>query len=332
MIAFVTGGTGFIGQRLVKKLIEQNYRVVALVRDPEKAGHLVKLGAQIIQGDILEPASMVYGMENCDVVFHLAGWYKLGSKIQSQVHEINVVGTQNVLEQAWKMKIPRIIYTSSLCVYGDTFGLLHDENYQRPPGQSFLTEYDRTKWQAHYQIAIPMIAQGAPITIVIPSIVYGPNDKSLIGQLIQAYLKGRLMAFPGPETTQSFSHVDDIAEGHLLAHKKGQIGQSYILAGPAYPLWQIVKLWAALSRKSPPKFYIPSKWLKPLEPLANFLANHFPMPELLSVDGIRLLGSSFIASSHKAKTELGWQLKPIETGFKETLDWYMKTDANPEEN
>ena len=330
MIAFVTGATGFIGQRLVRKLVEEKYEVLALARSPEKARRLLDPKVRVIPGDILDTSSLS-AMQNCDVVYHLAGWYKLGSRDQSHVHKTNVQGTRNVLEMAWKLNVPRIIYTSSLSVYGDTQGLLHDETYQRPPGQSFLTEYDRTKWQAHFQVSLPLISHGAPITITIPGIVYGPGDKSLIGGLIRAYVKGRMVCVPGPETLQTFTYVDDIAEGHLLAFTKGKAGQSYILAGPALPLWQVVRLWATLLRKPAPKFSISAEKLKLLEPLARFLSNHIRMPELLSVDAIRMTGVSYIGSSEKAKSELGWQPCPIEYGFRETLDWFTNSQTELEE-
>ena len=322
MIAFVTGGTGFIGQKVVKKLVERNYEVIVLVRNIEKANILNKLGVTLIEGNILDPSSMTRGLNACDVVFHLAGWYKLGARDQSSAYETNVIGTKNVLERAVKFGVPRIIYTSSISIYGDTHGLVHDENYQRPADQPFLTEYDRTKWQAHFQVAVPLINQGAPITIVIPGAVYGPNDKSFIGQLMRAYLRGFLIALPGPETVYSFAHVDDIAEGLILAHEKGLPYQSYILAGQSYPLWQIVKIWSTLTNKPPSTFLIPANLIKKLEPVARFLSTYFQMPGLISVDGIRQLGISYIASSEKAQAELGWKIRPIEIGLKDTLDWF----------
>ena len=331
MIAFITGGTGFIGRKTVKKLLERNYEVIALVRDLDRANSIHMPGVKLIKGNILERETMKAGMKDCDVVFHLAGWYKLGARDQSNVYETNVVGTRNVLELAQELCVPRIIYTSSIGVYGDTNGLFHDENYQRPLGRTFLTEYDRSKWQAHFQVAMPLITKGAPITIVIPGAVYGPADRSLIGQLICAYLRGYLIAFPGPETMHTFAHVDDVAEGHILAYERGQAGQSYIIAGPGYPFWQIARLWSILSGRPAPKLLIPAKFIKPLEPIARFLSTHLPMPELISVDGIRLLGATYIASSKKAETELGWHARTIEVGFKETLDWFQDFLTNSKE-
>ena len=243
MKAFVTGGSGFIGGHVVRKLLERGYEVTALVRSGKRAG-LQAAGARVVAGDIGEQPSMRAGMLGNDVVFHLAGWYKIGSRNPREGEIVNVEGTRNVLELAHELGIPKIIYTSTVAVFGDTHGQMRNETY-RYDGP-FLTEYDRTKWLAHYEVAVPLIRAGAPIVIVMPGGVYGPGDTSVISELMERFYRHRLPLIPGPETALTYAHVEDIAEGHVLAAERGVVGESYILAGRALALGPTVNLWARI--------------------------------------------------------------------------------------
>jgi nucleoside-diphosphate-sugar epimerase len=320
MKTFITGGTGFIGSHVVKKLIERGHEVYALTRSEKSATALESLGAKPVWGDITDRESMREGMKNSEAVFHLAAWYKFGARDWQQAEGINVGGTRNVLELAFELGVPKIIYTSTIAVFGDTKGRLVDETYRMPEGP-FLTEYDRTKWIAHYEIALPLIEKGAPIIIVQPGAVYGPGDTSLIGQMMNAFYHGWLTFFPGPETTLTYAHVDDIAEGHLLAMEKGKIGESYVIAGPALQFREVVSLWAKVSGKRQPIAYIPTRFLHPLAPLARTLGRILSMPEMFSADSVNILGATYTAHANKAVTELGWKPRPVEDGFRDTFAW-----------
>ena len=218
MKAFVTGGTGFIGQHLVIKLLERGYDVVALARSDGSARLLQEMGATVARGDITDTASMREGMAGSDVVFHLAAWYEIGSKDWAKAEMINVGGTRKVLRLAHELSVPKIVYTSTVAVFGDTNGKLVDESYFK--GGPFLTEYDRTKWLAHYKVAVPMMEKGAPIIIVQPGPAYGPGDHSLIGQQMEAFYRGQMPVVFGPDSTVTYAHVEDIAEGIILAAEK----------------------------------------------------------------------------------------------------------------
>jgi dihydroflavonol-4-reductase len=165
----------------------------------------------------------------------------------------------------------------------------------------------------------------------MPGVVYGPGDHSLVGQLMEAWHRGLFPVFPGPETIYTYAHVEDIVEGHLLAAEKGKPGESYILAGPAMNLKEMAQLWARLSGKQAPLAYLPSAFLHPMEPIARMLGGWIPgWPELLSADAIAVMGKSYAARADKARRELGWELRPLEEGMRETLDWIArKTESQP---
>ena len=326
MKAFVTGGSGFIGQHIVQKLVARGDDVQALARSEASAAHLRQLGATVFMGDITDTASLRPAMEGCDVVFHVAAWYKLGAPDLMNAEAINVGGTRRVLRLAHELGIPKIVYTSTIAVYGDTQGQLVDETYYKEG--PFLTEYDRTKWLAHYKVALPLIEKGAPIVIVLPGGVYGPGDTSFIAQLMRMFYRG-LPVLPGADLTVTYAHVEDIAEGHLIAADKGKVGESYILSGPAIPLNEMVDFWAHLIGRKPPSLRIVGRPLRKFAPVMGTVGSVLPLPSIFSGEAIGSLGASYIARSDKARTELGWTTRPLQTGLLETFDWIARTE--PEE-
>ena len=323
MKTFVTGGSGFIGQHVVQKLVARGDEVHALARSETSAATLRQLGTTVFIGDITDTASLRPAMEGCDVVFHMAAWYKLGAPDWVNAEAINVGGTRRVLRLAHELGIPKIVYTSTVAVFGDTQGQLVDETYYKEG--PFLTEYDRTKWLAHYKVAVPLIEKGAPIVIVLPGAVYGPGDTSFVAQMMRLFYRG-LPILPGADLTVTFAHVEDIADGHLLAADKGKLGESYILTGPAIPLNEMVDFWAHLIGRKSPSLRIPGRPLRNFAPLMGRIGSVVPLPSLFSEEAIASLGASYMARSDKARTELGWTTRPLQTGMLETFDWIARTE------
>jgi dihydroflavonol-4-reductase len=323
MKAFVTGGTGFIGRHVIRKLLNRDYEVTALVRSDQGAAALQALSVNPTRGDILERESMRAGMQDSDVVFHLAGWYKIGDPNPAKGERINVNGTRNVLELAHELGIPKIIYTSTVAVFGDTRGRLVNENYIMAE-EPFISQYDRTKWLAHYAIALPLIEKGAPIIIVMPGGVYGPGDPSLVGELMRRFYLGQFPILPGADFKYTYAHVEDVAEGHLLAAEKGKPGESYILAGPAITLLDTTRIWADITGKPAPFLTIPASFLQPFAPLVGPLSKIIPIPSIFSEEAIKILGASYTARSDKAHAELGWEPRSLREGFQETFESVAK--------
>jgi dihydroflavonol-4-reductase len=263
-------------------------------------------------------------MAGSDVVFHIAAWYKIGDPNPAQAEIINVGGTRKVLRLAYELDIPKIIYTSTIAVFGDTKGQLVDESYYQ--GGPFLSEYDRTKWLAHYKVALPLMEKGAPITIVMPGGVYGPGDTSSVAAMMRLFYRG-MPFLPGPETTLTYAHVEDIAEGHILAAEKGEIGESYILAGPAIPLGEMFEFWGYLTGKRAPHLYLPASLVRPTAPLMGAMASVISLPAVFSQEATEVLGATYMARADKARSELGWQTRPLQTGMLETFAWIAETES-----
>ncbi|HLF01904.1 MAG TPA: NAD-dependent epimerase/dehydratase family protein, partial [Anaerolineales bacterium] len=240
MRVFVTGANGFIGSHLVPILIKRGYGVTCLVRDPAKADRLAELGARLVKGDVTERESMREPMRGSDAVFHLAGWYAIGNHDKAKMQAINVDGAKHTLELAAELGVPKIIHTSTVGVFGNTNGNIVDESYR--VGQAAMsTEYERTKWAAHYEVAVPLQQRGAPVIIVQPGGVTGRGDPSPHVQTFELFLQ-RIPVMLGPQSGITLAHVDDVAEGHALAMEKGKPGESFILAGPCLTYRQAFEL------------------------------------------------------------------------------------------
>ena len=321
---FLTGATGFIGGHLARQLLERGHQVVALVRDPAKAQPLAQRGAQLVPGDITDKESVREGMRGADGVFHLAAWYRLGARDSSVAQRINVDGTRNVLELALELGVPKAVYTSTLAVNSDTQGREVDESYRFEPGaEGFISAYDRSKWLAHYRVAEPLRKRGLPLVIVLPGVVYGPGDPSAIGAMFRRYLQGKLPVVP-LKTAYSWGYVEDIAEAHRLAMDKGELGESYIIAGPTHTLSDALELAERISGVRAPRLRAPPALLKGLARVAGVLGRFAPLPETYHPEMLRAsAGVTYIGSNAKARRDLAYAPRALEQGLTATLHYEM---------
>ncbi len=318
---FITGATGFIGGRLAETLVQEGHEVIALVRTPAKAQYLVDMGITIVKGDITDKASMREPMTGADGVFHVAAWYKIGAKDSSMAYDINVQGTRNVLELMQELNIPKGVYTSTVGVFSDTEGQLRDESYQF--NGTFLSAYERTKWQAHYEVAVPMIAEGLPLVIVMPGAVYGPGDQSDLRDTVVQYLQRKLPAIP-QGLAMCFAHVDDTVRGHILAMERGKIGESYIIAGPPHKLTDYFALAETITGVPTPKIKLPPGVVKGTAAIMAVVERFVNVPAAYTAEGLRATaGVTYWGDNSKARHELGFDPRTLEEGLPETLTYEM---------
>ena len=315
---FVTGATGFVGNVLARQLRAAGHEVHALVRSPEKASELQAIGVKLFKGDVTDKESMREGMTGVDGVYHVAGWYKVGTRDKSQGKKVNVQGTFNVLELMQKLKIPKGVYTSTLAVNSDTKGKLVNESYQFTG--KHLSEYDRSKAAAH-EIAREFIAKGLPLVIVMPGAIYGPGDTSTLRTNIIGLLKGQLPMVPS-QTALCWAHVDDIVQGHILAMEKGNIGETYIIAGEPFKVADAFQLAAQISGKRAP-MVAPHQIVKVMSVLAKPFDSF--LPESYTSEGLRIIaGVTYIGDNSKAKRELGYNPRTFHEGIEKTLRHEME--------
>jgi nucleoside-diphosphate-sugar epimerase len=319
---FLTGATGFIGGHLAAKLMARGDQLTCLVRNPSKAAHLAQQGATLVKGDVSDRAVMRDAMRGVDGVFHIAALYKLGLEFKDQMYAANVEGTRHTLEVALEAGVPKIVYTSTVGVFGNTQGKIVDESY-RVEMQHLFSEYERTKWAAHYEVAVPLQQQGAPIVIVQPGGVTGPDDVSPLNMVYDLYLN-RMPVMMGPHAGVTVAHVDDIADGHILAMEQGRNGEAYILTGPSHTYKQMIEMWQSICGVPAPRLWLPG-WTAALSAqLVGGLEKVFKLKTAFSSEALMTQADyTFYGAADKARRELGWQPRPLEATFKEVLDYKL---------
>lgn len=317
MRAFVTGGTGFIGSRVVKRLRDRGDDVVALARSPEKAAGL---DAEIVEGDLGNADAIRRGVEGCQAVFHIAADYRVGmpkSKRES-MYDANVRGTERVLDAAAAAGVDKIVYVSTVNAFGNTNGRTVDESYSRDEGDGFVSYYDETKYRAH-KLAEERAAQGAPVVIVQPGLVYGPGDHAIVGELIEQASTGKMPAKAFPDLGYNAVFVDDVADGIVLAHDKGRVGESYVLGGEITTQGELIEKAAEIGGEKPPRMTVPPVVLKAMIPVGRFVGPAMGLPpnfrEMISAAH----NVTYLARDDKARQELGYQPRDLETGLRETI-------------
>jgi nucleoside-diphosphate-sugar epimerase len=325
---FVTGGTGFIGGEVVRQLRERGDEVACLVRNPAKSKAVEALGCELVAGDLRDVEAIRKGMDGCDAVVHAAAIYEVGipASQRQAMRDANVGGSERVLGAARDAKVAKVVYVSTVGIFGNTHGKVVDESYE-PPGKDFTSCYEETKWEAH-QVAKRLIAEGLPCTIVQPGGVYGPGDTSSVGELLNQFLAGKMPLLPFPELGICLSHVEDIAAGILLGLDRGKPGEAYVISGPATTVRETIEVVAKLTGRKAPKRAIPVGLMKamiPIGPLVGRLMNQPPnLRELIaSADGV-----TFWASYDKAKRELGYEPRGLEEGLRATLEAEGKLPAS----
>ena len=320
MKVFLTGGTGFIGGRVAAKLRDRGDDVRALVRNPGKGVKLSDLGCELVAGDLGDRVAIQAGMEGCDAAIHCAAVYEVGipESERRPMYEANVAGTENVLGAALAAKVPKVVYVSTVGAFGNTRGKVVDESYEHP-GTGFTSYYEQTKYEAH-QVAKRLIADdGLPCVIVQPGGVYGPEDHSAIGKQIDQFLAGKMPAMIFPDLGFNMVHVDDVADGILLALDEGRTGEAYVLGGEITTMRDLFSKLADASGRKPPRFTVPTGLVKLMTPIGPVVGKAMGQPpnlrELISAaDGV-----TYWAKHDKAIAELGYQPRGLGEGLRDLL-------------
>lgn len=293
---------------------------MALVRNPAKGAALEELGCSLVPGDLNDEPAIRSGMEGCDAVIHAAAVYEVGipASERRSMREANVGGTERVLGAALEAGVPKVVYVSTVGVFGNTHGRVVDETYENP-ADNFTSEYEKTKWEAH-QVAKRLIGEGLPCVIVQPGGVYGPGDESATGRLLDQFLEGKMPLIPFPELGICLTHVEDIAAGILLGLDKGKPGEAYVISGPVTTVREAIGVLAAESGRKAPKHAMPTALMKLMTPFGALVGKIMNQPpnlrELIaSADGV-----TFWANHDKATRELGYEPRGLQEGIHAMLD------------
>ena len=318
--ALVTGGTGFVGSAIVRVLLARGYGVRALVRRGTPATNLAGLECEIAEGDMNDSASLLRAMDGMQILIHTAADYRLWARNPDEIAATNVNGTRRVMEAALEKRVQRIVYTSSVAVLKPIPGGAADENSRMDESHA-TGAYKKSKIAAH-RVVESMIAAGLPAVIVSPSTPIGPRDikPTPTGQIVVNGAMGRMPAFV--DTGLNLVHVDDVAEGHLLALERGTIGEHYVLGGQDVTLKEMLAVIAQCAGRRPPRIQLPRAPIYPVAMLAEMASHLTGKTPFVTVDGLRMSRYRMFFSSAKAERELGYSARPYQSAIRDAIAWF----------
>jgi nucleoside-diphosphate-sugar epimerase len=317
MKALVTGANGFTGSHLVKALEQRGDVVVGLVRKSSNLERLSDCKVQFVYGEITDRDALKTAMTGVDWVFHTAAYVELGLVDAAEMERVNVEGTGAVMEVAQAVGVSKVVYCSTIGVFGDTKGQVVDETFQRTQAD-FSSAYDRTKYEAQ-QIVDQFAAKGLPVVSILPSGIFGADDPHF-GPVLQQFLKKGLKLWAGGDRITGIVHVDDLVAAMILAAEKSQPGEHYIISAGDLTTREMFNL---LSQET--GIPVPREAPKPLVRLAGNLLD--PIGRLLkwqpplSRERVHYIYERCVrVDATKARQELGWQPRSVSETLREIVE------------
>jgi dihydroflavonol-4-reductase len=325
MRALVTGGTGFVGSAVVRRLLGAGHDVRVLIRPGSDVRNLEGLPVEEAVGDLTDPSSLERAAKGCAVLFHVAADYRLWVPDPERMTAANVGGTEAVMRAALAAGMRRVVYTSSVAVLGHRRdGSPADETTPSTLGD-MIGHYKRSKFLAEALVRRLVEEEGLPAVIVNPSAPVGPRDvkPTPTGRVVVDAVSGRMPAYV--DTGLNLVHVDDAARGHLLALERGRIGERYILGGENMTLRDILIGIASMTGRPPPRFRLPHGLVMPVACLSEAWARVAGGGEpRVTRDGARMARKPMWFSSEKARRELGYDPRPVREALQEAVDWFRR--------
>ena len=318
----VTGASGFVGSAVARIALERGFDVRLLMRATSSRRNIEALDAEVVIGDMRDEASMRAALKGVRFLFHVAADYRIWAPDPGEIERSNLQGTEATMRAALAEGVERIVYTSSVATLKVTSaGTVVDETKPADPAQT-IGAYKRSKVLAERAVERMVANDRLPAVIVNPSTPIGPRDvkPTPTGRIIVEAATGRMPAFV--DTGLNLVHVDDVAQGHLLALDKGKIGENYILGGEDVALETMLGDIAFLSGRRAPKVKLPRAPLFPLAWGAEAIARLTGREPFLTADALRMSRYRMFFSSEKAKRELGYSARPYRDGLKDALSWF----------
>ncbi len=326
-LTLVTGATGFVGSAVARALVARGERVRVTARASSNRANLQGLDAEVVEADVADEAAMRRALDGCSRLYHVAADYRLWAKDPEEIVRNNLAGVEATMAAALAAGVERIVHTSSVATLkprdGETGEAVADETCAATPEQA-VGAYKRSKVVAERHVERLVAERGLPAVIVMPSTPVGPRDikPTPTGRIIVEAASGKIPAFV--DTGLNLVHVDDVAEGHLLAMAKGAIGERYILGGDDVSLRTLLAEIAALAGRKAPTANLPRGPLYPLAHAFEAVARLTGKEPMLTVDALNMSRHTMFFSSAKAERELGYTHRPHSLGLADALAWFRQ--------
>ncbi len=315
-LVLVTGGSGFIGQHLVSQLVSRGRQVRVLdVCAPVRA----LPGVEYIEGSVLDTHVVDDAAAGVGEIYHLAGLPGMWKLDRTEFHDVNFIGTRNVLDAARRHHVGRILHCSTESIFFNASGG-HSSEEASLSADAMPGPYTRSKMLGD-ELAMQAAASGLPVIIGCPTMPLGPSDHNVTPPTAMLkYFLGKSFLQIYLDFIVNMVDVRDAAAGLILAMEKGQIGHRYMLGGESLRLGEILKLMASISGRGTALIALPgfvaelAAWF--IELKADYLTRCEPSA---TVEGVRIARRATALSIEKAKRELGYVARPVAPMLREII-------------
>ena len=320
-VTLVTGVSGFVGAAVARVLAASGRKVRGLARASSARTNLADFPGELVEGDLRDRDAVGRAAEGARYLFHVAADYRIWARDPEEIVRNNRRTTANVVDAALAAGVERIVYTSSVATLLPDPAGAADESWVARPEQ-VVGAYKRSKVLAEELVRAAVAERGLPAVIVHPSTPIGPRDvrPTPTGRIIVEAANGRMPAFV--DTGLNLVHVDDVAQGHVLALERGQVGENYILGGQDVSLAEMLATIARRMGRKPPTIRVPRAPLMPLAWANEQGAKLFGYEPFLTLDGLRMSGHNMFYSSAKAERDLGYRARPYEQAVADAIAWF----------
>jgi dihydroflavonol-4-reductase len=327
MRLFLTGATGFVGAQVAQLAAQQGATLRCLARPTSNLSHLPS-GADVVLGDLREPAMFASALEGCDALIHVAADYRLWVPDPTEMYRANVEGTRELLRLAREAGVPRVVYTSSVATMGFHGHAVVDE--ETPVSEAdMIGHYKRSKWLAE-QVAIEAAQAGQPVIVLNPTTPIGSLDTkpTPTGRIVVDFLNKNFPAYV--DTGLNLVDVGEIARMHLVALERGTPGDRYILGGENLTLKQILDRLAAITGLPSPTMKVPHAVAMAYAFFEEMLTGKLRGKEpRATVEAVRMGKKRMFASSAKAERELGLRVMPVDVALRSAVEWFVANGYAP---
>lgn len=320
MKKLVTGSTGFIGSAIVRELIKDGEEVKVLIRQTSDTRNIDKLNVEKAYGDIRDGDSMKKALKDCDTLYFTAAYFAHWAPNPELLYDVNVGGTKASLKAALEAGVEKVVYTSTnnaIAASGPT--LANEEkafNYWKSGDH-----YSMSKYIAENEARI-FVTRGLPVVMVNPTLVIGTHDikPSPSGQMMIDVVKQKMPGYI--DGGINIIDVEDVARGHILAAKKGRVGERYLFGNKNMTVSSYFNLIADVAGVKPPSIKIPYHLALLLGHVFELGASITKKPPVVTASEVRIGRMTEWYDCAKAVNELGLPQTPIDVTIKKALNWF----------
>ena len=321
--ALVTGAAGFIGSNVVRILLEEGVDVRGMILPGEDQRNLAGVEIEKVEGDVLDPSSLDRALKSCDTLFHLAAIYQIWLKDRSRFFKVNLQGSRNMLWAARRAGLEKVVYTSSIAAIGIKPGGAVSNEETEFNQYDLANDYILTKYLSQEE-ALTFAREGLPLVVVNPAFPFGEGDvvPTPTGKMIvETANRGTPVFFKGG---MNIVDVKDVARGHVLAARKGEVGEKYILGNENFSIKRFLRLVAKLAGVRPPALYMPVGMARAIGYIMERQATAKGKPPLTTSKEVPYAAQYLYFDVTKAREKLGLVSTPIEESLKRSIEWFRK--------